>query len=188
VSSALTKVKNQHPDVIIGSVHLVEGVAIIKQAKELGVTPSGGFGESVAPPTPDFAKTLGALANGVLGSSQWTPQTVGQDKYIGTAKDYAKMVQDKYKHAPDYHNAEATAACLAFALAAEKAGSTDADKVRDAVAGLNEDTFFGKIRFDSTGQNVYKPMSVIQIQQSKAVDVWPKASAVAPLVWPATGQ
>jgi branched-chain amino acid transport system substrate-binding protein len=188
VSSALTKVKDQHPDVIIGSVHLVEGVAIIKQAKELGVIPSGGFGESVAPPTPDFAKTLGDLANGVLGSSQWTPQTVGQDKYIGTAKQYEAMVTDKYQHAPDYHNAEATAACLAFVLAAEKAGSTDADKIRDAVAGLNEETFFGKVRFDATGQNVYKPMSVIQIQKGQAVDVWPKESAVADMVWPATGQ
>ena len=34
VSSALTKVKGENPDVIIGSVHLVEGVAIVKQAKE----------------------------------------------------------------------------------------------------------------------------------------------------------
>ena len=29
VSSALTKVKGEHPDVIIGSVHLVEGIAIV---------------------------------------------------------------------------------------------------------------------------------------------------------------
>ena len=71
VSSSLTKVKGNNPDVIIGSVHLVEGVAIVKQAKELGVTPAG-FGESVAPPTPDFAKSLGPLAENVLGSSQWT--------------------------------------------------------------------------------------------------------------------
>lgn len=188
VSAALTKVKDAHPDVIIGSVHLAEGVAIVKQAKELGVIPPRGFGESVAPPTPDFAKTLGDLANGVLGSSQWTPQTVGKDKYIGTAKDYEKMVKDKYQHAPDYHDAEATAACLAFVLGAEKAGSTDADKIRDAVAGLNETTFFGKIRFDKTGQNIYKPMSVIQIQHGQAVDVWPKSSAVAEMVWPATGR
>ncbi len=63
VSSALTKVKGDHPDVIIGTVHLEEGVAIVKQAKELGITPQG-FGETVAPPTPDFAKALGNLANG----------------------------------------------------------------------------------------------------------------------------
>lgn len=187
VSSALTKIKNQHPDVIIGSVHLVEGIAIVKQAKELGVIPSGGIGESVAPPTPDFAKTLGALANGVLGSSQWTPQTEGSDQYFGSAKDYAKLLTDTYHHAPDYHNAEASAACLAIVLAAQKAGSTDATKIRDAVAGLDATTFFGKIKFDKTGQNTFKPMSVIQIQKGKAVDVWPKASASAPLIWPGSG-
>jgi len=185
VSSALTKVKGEHPDVIIGSVHLVEGVAIIKQAKELGVTPTG-FGESVAPPTPDFAKTLGAQAENVLGSSQWTDATKGTDTYFGTAKDYAKDIQAKFSHAPDYHNAEATAACLALVLAAEKAGSAKPDAVRAALSGLDTESFFGKIKFDATGQNTYKPMSVIQIQNGKAVTVWPTDSAEAKMIWPGT--
>jgi branched-chain amino acid transport system substrate-binding protein len=187
VSSALTKVKGEHPDVIIGSVHLVEGVAIVKQAKELGVTPAG-FGETVAPPTPDFAKTLGTQAENVLGSSQWTDATKGTDKYFGSAKDYAKDIQAKFGHAPDYHNAEATAACLAFALATEKAGSSQPDKVRDALSGLDTESFFGKIKFDPTGQNIYKPMSVIQVQSGKALTVWPKESAEAKMIWPGTHQ
>ena len=185
VSSSLTKVKGEKPDVIIGSVHLVEGVAIVKQAKELGVTPSG-FGETVAPPTPDFAKTLGSQAEGVLGSSQWTDSTKGEDKYFGTAKQYAADIQKKFGHAPDYHDAEASAACLALVLAADKAGSTNPDKVRDALAGLDTTSFFGKIKFDSTGQNVYKPMAVIQVQNGKAVTVWPTDSAEAKLIWPGT--
>jgi branched-chain amino acid transport system substrate-binding protein len=185
VSSALTRVKGQRPDVIIGSVHLVEGVAIVKQAQELGVTPAG-FGETVAPPTPDFAKTLGAQAENVLGSSQWTDATQGQDKYFGTAKDYAKDIQAKFGHAPDYHDAEASAACLALVLAAEKAGASDPTKIRDTLASLDTASFFGTIKFDSTGQNVYKPMSVIQVQNGKAVTVWPKESAEAKLIWPGT--
>jgi branched-chain amino acid transport system substrate-binding protein len=188
VSSALTKIKGQKPDVIIGSVHVVEGVAIIKQAKELGIVPSGGFGETVAPPTPDFAKTLGKDAENVLGSSQWTDSTKGSDKYMGTAKDYAKDINTKYGHAPDYHDAEATAACLALVLAAEKAGSTDADKVRDALAGLETESFFGHLKFNDKGQNVYKPMSVIQVQGGKAVTVWPTDSAEAKMIWPGTKQ
>jgi branched-chain amino acid transport system substrate-binding protein len=187
VSSALTKVKGKNPDVIIGSVHLVEGVAIVKQAKELAVTPAG-FGETVAPPTPDFAKTLGTQAENVLGSSQWTDATVGEDKYFGTAKNYTKDIQAKFGHAPDYHNAEATAACLALVLATEKAGSSEADKVRDALSGLDTASFFGKIKFDPTGQNIYKPMSVIQVQNGKAIAVWPKESAEAKMVWPGTHQ
>jgi branched-chain amino acid transport system substrate-binding protein len=185
VSSSLTKVKGLNPDVIIGSVHLVEGVAIVKQAKELGVIPAG-FGESVAPPTPDFAETLGALAENVLGSSQWTDSVAGEDDYFGNAKDYAKDIEKAYGHAPDYHDAEASAACLAFVLAVDKADSTDADKVRDALAAVDTESFFGKIKFDETGQNTFKPMSVIQIQNGKVVTVWPTESAEAKLIWPGT--
>ncbi|MEO7982309.1 MAG: amino acid ABC transporter substrate-binding protein [Sporichthyaceae bacterium] len=187
VSSALTKVKGKHPDVIIGSVHLEEGVAIIKQAHELNVVPAGGFGETVAPPTPDFADTLGDQAENVLGSSQWTVTTKGKDKYFGTAQDYAKDLESKYGHPPDYHDAEASAACLALVLGVEKAGSTDVDKVRDAVAGLDSESFFGQLKFNEKGQNVYKPMSVIQVQGGKPVTVWPTDSAEAKMIWPGTG-
>jgi len=185
VSSALTKIKGKNPDVIIGTAHLAEGMAIVKQAKELGVTPDG-FGETVAPPTPDFVKTLGDAANGVLGSSQWTQTTAGEDKYFGTAKDYAADVEEMFGHTPEYHNAEATAACLALVLAAEEAGSTEADPVREAMAGLDTQSFFGRIKFDETGQNIYKPMSVIQIQDGKVVTVWPKEAAEAEMIWPGT--
>ncbi len=184
VSASLTKVKSKQPDVIIGSVHLVEGVAIIKQAKELGITPAGGFGETVAPPTPDFVQTLGPIAENVLGSTQWTPQTSGEDDWFGTAADYVTAFKTKFGRVPEYHNAEATAACLTLVLGAQQAGTTDPDKIRDAVAGLNAASFFGPITFDPTGKNVAKPMAVIQIQHGKPVTVWPKSDAEAPLIWP----
>jgi branched-chain amino acid transport system substrate-binding protein len=188
VSSALTKVKGQKPDVVIGSVHLVEGIAIVKQAQELGVSPAGGFGETVAPPTPDFVKTLGNQAENVLGSSQWTDTVKGQDKYFGTAKQYGDDIQAAFRHRPEYHNAEATAACLALVLAAEKAGSVEPDKVRDALASLDTESFFGRIKFDESGKNVYKPMSVIQIQSGKAVTVWPAEDSESKLIWPGMTQ
>ncbi|MEK6192557.1 MAG: amino acid ABC transporter substrate-binding protein, partial [Chloroflexota bacterium] len=187
VSSALTKVRGKNADLVLGSVHLEEGIAIIKQAGELGVKPAGGFGETVAPPTPDFVKTLGDSAEGVLGSTQWVPQVKGEDKYFGTAADYAKDYKAKFGRDPEYHNAEATAACLALALGLEKAGSTDTQKVRDAVAGLDEETFFGPIDFNKQGENEAKPMSVIQIQGGKPVTVWPKEQAESELKWPAAG-
>jgi branched-chain amino acid transport system substrate-binding protein len=186
VSSSLTKIKGARPDVIIGSVHLAEGIAIIKQAAELGIRPTGGFGETVAPPTPDFPKALGHLAEGVLGSSQWTPEVAGHDPWFGTAKDYVQTYGGMFDgEVPQYHAAEATAACLALVVGIEKAGSTDPDRVRDAVAGLKMESFFGVIDFNDKGQNDAKPMLVIQIQQGKPVTVWPKESASGALVWPA---
>ncbi|HEY3238840.1 MAG TPA: amino acid ABC transporter substrate-binding protein [Acidimicrobiia bacterium] len=185
VSAALVKIKTKSPDLILLSAHLVEGVALVRQAKELGVQPAGGFGETVAPPTPDFVSTLGAAAEGVLGSSQWTRETEGAEERFGTAPDYAAGVAKRFGHEPEYHNAEATAACLALVLAMEKADSTDPAQVRDALAGLDVQTFFGRIRFDEEGKNADKPMAVVQIQDGKAVTVWPRSEHTAPLRWPA---
>lgn len=186
VSSALTKIKPSAPDVIVGSVHLAEGIAIITQAAELGVTPAGGFAETVAPPTPDFVTTLGGKANGVLSSSQWVPEVKGSEAFFGSATDYRNSFQAAFGHEPEYHNAEATAACLAMVLAVRKAGSTDPDKVRDALAGMDEQSFFGPLKFNNSGENVTKLMSVVQIQGGKLVTVWPKDQAAGPLIWPGT--
>lgn len=185
VSSALTKVKGKNPDLILGSVHVEEGIAIIKQAKELNVKPAGGFGETVAPPTPDFQKALGDSANGVVGSTQWTPAVDGTGPVFGSAKQYAKDFEKRFGATAEYHSAEAAAACLAITQAVEKAGTTDVKKVRDAMAKLDIDTFFGPIKFNSRGQNVTKPMSAIQIQDGKVVTIYPKDQAEAPLQWPA---
>jgi branched-chain amino acid transport system substrate-binding protein len=184
VSSAITKVKGLRPDLVIGSVHLAEGIAIIKQSNELGFKPSGGFGETVAPPTPDFAQALGPLANGVLGSTQWTSTVAGSEPLFGSARDYAATFQQMFHKPPEYHGAEATAACLALALAVDKAGSTDPTKVRNALASLDTPSFFGPIKFDSTGKNVTKKMGVIQIQNGAVVSVWPRVGQQKPMTWP----
>src|SRR4051812_4327275 len=123
VSSALTKIKPKKPEVIIGSAHVVESIAIVRQALELGVKPLA-FAETIAPHTPDFVKTLGPASEGVLGSTQWTIKSAGKDKWFGTASDYADTFSKQFGgRAPAYQNAQATAGCLALVLAAEKAGS-----------------------------------------------------------------
>ena len=187
VSSALTKIKPLAPDLILVSAHVEEGIAVVKQSKELGLTPKGGFGETVAPPTPDFVQALGDDAEGVIGSTQWTPDSTGKDKVFGTAKNYATEFKQRFGEDAEYHSAEAAAACLALVLAVEKAGSTDPAKVREALAGLDTESFFGPIKFDPTGKNADKPMSAIQIQNGKPVTVFPEEQAQVPLRWPAGG-
>ncbi|HEX8156449.1 MAG TPA: amino acid ABC transporter substrate-binding protein [Solirubrobacteraceae bacterium] len=185
VSAAVNKAKSLNPDLVVGAVHLVEGIAIIKQSKELGLKPAGGFAETVAPPTPDFVRTLGASAEGVVGSTQWVPQVTGEDKFFGTAQEYASSFKKRFGSDAEYHSAEAAAACLALVLGTENAGSTEPAKVRDAIARLDSPSFFGPIKFDSTGKNVTKQMSVIQIQDGKPVTVFPTDQQQSALKWPA---
>jgi branched-chain amino acid transport system substrate-binding protein len=186
VSAALTKVRGDDPDLILGSVHVEEGIAIVKQSRELDVKPQG-FGETVAPPTPDFSEALGDAANGVVGSTQWTAQVTGQDEIFGTAQDYARDFEQRFGATAEYHSAEGAAACLALVLAAQEAGSADPEKVRNALTELDTESFFGPIKFDDTGKNVTKPMSAIQIQNGKVTTIYPKDQAEAELQWPGTG-
>ncbi|MEO8688015.1 MAG: amino acid ABC transporter substrate-binding protein [Solirubrobacteraceae bacterium] len=186
VSSALTKIRPMKPDLILVSAHVEEGIAAVKQSNELGVRPMG-FGETVAPPTPDFVKALGKQAEGVVGSTQWTPDAKGKDKVFTSAQQYAQDFKQRFGETAEYHSAEAAAACLALVLGVEKAASTDPAKVRDAIAGLDTDSFFGPIKFDTTGKNADKPMSAIQIQKGKPVTIYPADQAQAKLQWPAGG-
>jgi branched-chain amino acid transport system substrate-binding protein len=77
----------------------------------------------------------------------------------------------------DNHNAAASAASLALAYAMQNAGSTDPTAVRNALAQLNVTTFFGEIRFDALGVNVYKPIVVSQVQYGKLVPIYPAKNA-----------
>ena len=73
---------------------------------------------------------------------------------------------------------------LELALELPVGNSTDPAKVRDALAALDEQTFFGPLKFNAVGQNVTKTMGVIQLQNGKPVPVWPKDSSAGTLVWP----
>jgi branched-chain amino acid transport system substrate-binding protein len=183
VATLLTQVKAKNPDIILGSGHLQDSLLIMRAAKDQNVT-SKIIGFSVGPSTPDFITSLGNDANDVMGGAQWTTALNYTDPLWGDAQRYTRLFQAKYHHLPDYHNAESTAACEAFQQALLKAGAIDAGKVRDALATLDIDTFYGKIKFDSRGVNIYKPMAVEQIQKGEHVTVWPADAANAKPVYP----
>ncbi len=174
VSGLVSQAKAANPDIVINSGHLAEAIAINKAAKQLSFDAKI-FAYSVGPSTPDFIKALGADANYVYDGSQWTPQVKYSPTFYLSVADYVKAYEQKYSSTepPDYHVAESTAACLAFQKALENAGSLDPTKVRDALVKLDVMTFFGQIKFDDRGINIYKPMVVEQIQKGVHYTVFP---------------
>lgn len=181
---ALIRIRAVKPDVVLGSVRLEEGIALIRQSQLVGLNPTGGFGVTVAPSIPDFVGILDRDAEYVLSSSQWTPQHAGRDTWFGTAADYAAGFKARFGRDPGYQNADASAACLALALAIQDAGSLEPGLVRDALDRLDTDSFFGSLDFDETGKNTARPMSVVQIQDGKVVTVWPTGAGIPALRWP----
>lgn len=180
----LTEVKSKNPDLFLNSGHLVTSLAVMQQAKELGFNPRA-FAFSVGPSIPDFQTTLKADSNYVLGGTQWTPDLKYQgDDPFKTPAAYNELYIKTYGREPSYQSAESSAAGLAFQKAIEKAGSTDKEKVRDALAGLDFMSFYGQIKFDPRGINIYKPMAVEQWQNGKRQTVYPPEVASAKVMWP----
>lgn len=186
VASLVAAAKAKNPDMVLNSGHLAEAIAINKAAKDLKLDAKL-FAYSVGPSTPDFIAALGKDSQYVFDGSQWTPQVKYQPAFYLSVKDYVAQYKKQFntQDDPDYHVAESTAACLALQRAIEKAGSLNADKVRNALAALDVITFFGEIKFDSRGVNLTKPMVVEQIQtDGKHHTVYPADVADAKPLYP----
>jgi branched-chain amino acid transport system substrate-binding protein len=168
------------PDIVIDSGHLAEAVAIQRACRTLSLDAKA-FVYSVGPSVPEFIAKLGPDADYVFTVAQWTPQVRYQAQMYLTAAKYVLEYRRYFRtlNQPAYETAQATAAGLALQRAIETAGTTRPEAVRDALASLDVATFFGRLKFDSRGANVYKPMVVEQIQRSRLHTVYPPSVADA---------
>ena len=102
---------------------------------------------------------------------------------------YDKDFNAEYGYTPPYQAAESSAALLVWKDAFERANSTDTEKVRDALAKTDMQTFYGNIKFGSGGQNTAKPMVLFQVRcegdtcENKVVapTKWASAKLVHPI-------
>ncbi len=162
VSALLTAIKGKNPDLILGSGHLQDSLLIVKQSKDLGVSPKA-MGFSVGPSSPEFRANLGKSADYIFGATAKHPS---------------------YKTVP-YQVAESAVAVIAYQKAIERAGTIEPTKVRDALAALDIMTFYGKVKFDARGVNIYKPMAVEQYQpDGNKYTVWPQEVAEKAPLYP----
>src|SRR5947208_5775942 len=182
MAPTLTKVRAVKPDMLLVSGHEKGATLVVRQTAEMKIDVP-----IVATTHCDSAKiaeSLGKLAEGVLCASQWDRKLAYKDKWFGSADDYAKLFEKEFKYPAPYQAAESTATVLVFADAFARAGSLDPEKVRDAIASTDMMTFFGPIKFDSTGKNVVKPMVLYQVLGGDYKVVAQTQWAETKLVWP----
>jgi branched-chain amino acid transport system substrate-binding protein len=106
------------------------------------------------------------------------------DPLFVSAQEYTKKYTAKYGPGLAYQGAAGSQGCYLLQMAIEKVGSTDTDKVREALAAYDGTTFWGPIKFDATGQNIAGGAVTFQIQQANIQTVWPQAAASAKPVYP----
>ncbi len=184
MTATLTKVKALKPDLLIVSGHSKGATLAIRQVSEMKVDTA-----MLALTQCESAKVQDQFpvkSEYTLCATQWAETMSYKDRWFGTAKQYADRFRKAYPNytVVPYQAAESSASVLVFADALEHAGSLNPEKVRDALAATNLQTFYGKVKFAPTGQNIAKPMALRQIIDGKYVVVAPAKWAERPVVFP----
>jgi branched-chain amino acid transport system substrate-binding protein len=170
-SSLLTQVKTAQPDAIFLASHETEALNFIRQAKSLDVNPKMLVSFTVGVPTADFRKALGTDAEFAFGMSSWLPNAALIDDWFGDAAQFATRFKQTFGYEPDYHAASGVAGVETFVKAIEKANSLDPKRVRDAIAGIDFQSLYARIRFSQNGQ-IDLPQIVVQIQGGEVVPIY----------------
>jgi len=182
MTATLTKVKALRPDALIVSGHSKGAALVVRQTAQMKVDVP-----MLATTHCDAADVIGKFggdANYTLCATQWDPTMTYKDEWFGFAGDYAVRFEKEYGYAPPYQAAESTASVLVYVDALQRAGTFDTEKVRDAIAATNLQTFYGWVKFDETGKNIAKPMVMWQIQKGKYTPVAPSKFAAGQVIFP----
>lgn len=169
-STLLSQIKAKGIDAVLVAGHETEILNFVRNAKSLAIAPRM-YSFTVGVPSEDFRKALGKDANYAFGMTAWLPEASLKDRWFGDAAQFAREYKARFGYDPDYHAASGVADVEALAMAIEKAGSIDPQKVRDALAASKFDSLYGPIAFGANGQ-IDLPQLVIQVQDGKVVEVY----------------
>ena len=155
-SAQLTAIKAQNPDSIFVPGYYTEVGLIALQARQLGITVPlfGGDGWESSSLVPIGGKAL----EGCYFSSHYSPQDTSP-----AVQNFVKEFQAKFGETPDTMAALGYDSAIVLADAIKRAGSTDAAKIRDALAATkNFPGVTGKITMDAN-RNASKPAVILTI-------------------------
>ncbi|MDH4294591.1 MAG: amino acid ABC transporter substrate-binding protein, partial [Betaproteobacteria bacterium] len=154
MTATMTKVKALKPDLLVVSGHTKGATTAGRQLNEMNINvPLVAFTHCESA---DLVGKFGKGADGILCPTQWAETLTYKDPVMGTASEYnAKFLKtySDYKTVP-YQSAQASAAVLVWADAFKRAQTFDTEKLRDAIAATEMETFYGHIKFSKAGNNI----------------------------------
>jgi branched-chain amino acid transport system substrate-binding protein len=155
----LTKVLAAAPDVLYVSDYYNDVALIAKQARELGFKGPlvGGDGWD----SPKLVEVGGAAVEGCYFTNHYS-----QDDTSPLVQSFVKNYTAKYGAAPDALAALGFDATNIMLDAIQRAGSTDGDKIREALVKTDLKTVTGQVKFDGD-RNPVKSAVIIEIKGGK---------------------
>jgi len=187
VSAQVLQLKEKQPDVVIFISYTADSILYMKTMKNLDYAPPMVIGDDTGFSDPSFIPAVADVAQGVMNRSAWAIGKPGSTTYKINEMYKAKTGRDL-----DDTSARNMQSFFALADAINRAGSTDPEKIRDALTKTDlkpEQLMMGYegVKFDNTGQNILAATYLIQLHDKKYELIWPDKAAEAKLQWPMAG-
>jgi branched-chain amino acid transport system substrate-binding protein len=175
--SLVEQAKASGAEILLVDAITPQAIAIRKQLSAADWKPKVIVIEKGAEPV-QFQQALGALADGVLVGGYWDSSF----KYPG-ASDLRAAFEKETGQTYSQHIADSYAAAQILLDGIAAAGSTDADKINDALAKTDKTYVVGPIKFDEN-HTATLPIVELQWQGPETKVVWPKDQATGDFVFP----
>ena len=178
----LVQIKKLNPDIVYMVSYIMDASLLMKQAKELKLTPKMFIGGAAGFTLPEFAENAGVASDKVISATLWH-----QVLPFPGAMDYYNKFVAKHNKPTEYHGAEAYSACYVIADVLKRAKSFKNTDIKQALSETDMMTVFGPVKFTTWGkmknQNIATTY-VVQWIDGNLELVWPTDHATKAFVYP----
>jgi branched-chain amino acid transport system substrate-binding protein len=187
VGPQVLQLKDKKPDVIIFISYTSDSILYMKTMRNLDYMPPMVIGDDSGFSDPSFIPAVADIAQGAMNRSSWDAGKPGS-----TTAKINELYKAKTGRDLDDTSARNMQAMLVLGEALNRAGSTDPEKIRAALAKTDlkpEQLMMGYngVKFDETGQNIMASTYLIQLKDKAYRLVWPENAAEIKLEWPMKG-
>ena len=180
----IKKTQTLSPDLLIILANSDDNIKVLDKLASLKTDiPMVAIGECFT--DKDYQKeNINSLTDYIICSSEWHKSLNYQDDIFVNSNNYAKLFEDNYNYKPSSKVVKSSAAVLLYKNALERADSFDKDKIQDALKNTDLMTFFGPIKFNKEGSNIYNQNLLFQSQEKKNKIISPEKFSDGELIFP----
>lgn len=184
LSSEITSLKAAAPDVVFLASYTQDAILITKTMKQMDFNAKAVMALDGGQILPAYVEAVGDLGNFIFAEARWNA-----DLGKPITQEVNRKYKERYGVNMDGHNTRAHTAAYVLYYALEKAGSTDPEKLREALATIEvpgDKIIMGwdGVKFDEKGQNILGRGCIVQMFNKEYKTVWPLSVKTADAVFP----
>ena len=189
LTSEVQQLKAGGADVLMPSSYTTDSILLVRTMSELGYKPKAIVAQAAGFSEKALYDAVGDHLEGVITRGSFSLDLAAKRPMVGKVNDLFKARAGKDLN--DNTSRQFTA-MITLADAINRAGATDGEKIRAALAATDvpgDKTImpWKRIKFDETGQNNDCDPVLLQYVGKKFVTIFPESAAIAKTLWPMKG-